>query len=366
MALWSTMIQSLTIQRMTPAQYRQERSSMKGGQELDRPILIEQALSEEQCEAICTSLLASVGSKTIQVQRKTKQETLFYDCTLDESLNLMMESSPNDSIFCFVEGLLDCEDGSLEEACAVLSKARESLFAGTPDEANWFDYFPDEASPSDCVVIAGQGATSTLHRDPFEWTGTSLCLEGSKIWRFLPPPALDDALQSYRLESIAWDSNGNEENEDVVTRTLRAGWQSDCSLYSMPDGNSMISARELNEKENANEIIEELAACSQRLPPKLPKNAKFPAFLPIVQRQGDLLLIPAYWYHQTYAPEPSLAVASQRCGSWEAKRVINHILELQDSRLKENLPDELNKDSYQDSSPEQTVARLFEHLQSSI
>ena len=48
------------------------------------------------------------------------------------------------------------------------------------------------------------------------------------------------------------------------------------------------------------------------------------------------MLIPPYWYHQTYAPEPSLAVASQRCGSLlDATRVVGHILALQqDQSLK--------------------------------
>ena len=60
--------------------------------------------------------------------------------------------------------------------------------------------------PSDAVVCAGAGvvATSTLHLNPLEWTGTSLCLGGSKVWRFVDPTnggvqAIDELLESYIL-----------------------------------------------------------------------------------------------------------------------------------------------------------------------
>lgn len=45
-----------------------------------------------------------------------------------------------------------------------------------------------------------------------------------------------------------------------------------------------------------------------------------------IQEAGDLLLIPAHWWHQTFALEPSAAIASQRCGNQDSVLVLQHIL----------------------------------------
>jgi len=199
-----------------------------------------------------------------------------------------------------------------------------------------------------------------LHRDPFTWTGTSICLEGTKIWRFVAPPGaiqpsssssekhnnghfqtddsavrmIDDALKSYRLPSVAWD-------DDVF---LSSGWQSDMSLYASRDA-SIPSAEQLAHREEERhgpelkyDEMEMIAANLNLLAP----DADFPTrcsdggesmMLPVriwsvVQKPGDLLVIPAFWWHQTYALEPSVAIASQRSGGGrDTKRVLSHILE---------------------------------------
>eukprot|EP00957_Ditylum_brightwellii_P184719 14069074-Ditylum_brightwellii.AAC.1 len=81
---------------------------------------------------------------------------------------------------------------------------------------NWFDYFPSKTI-SDAVLLAGEGATYTLHCDPFKWNGTSFCLEASKVWIFILPAAsatsdndnddgvgnVDKALKHCHLNSVA-------------------------------------------------------------------------------------------------------------------------------------------------------------------
>jgi len=365
----------LHVERMTVNNYLAERRQPGGARALDnRPILITDAMSAKDCEVICEEWIQAVGSETITVQRKQQQQEQLqennsqqptthtqtqmqlYECTVAQSLDLMMQSSPQNSIFAFVEGLLESDSVEkpktrqvLRSIAGRLTAAREALFVNDP---NWFDFFPENVRPSDCVVLAGEGATSTLHRDPFEWTGTSLCLEGRKVWRFLSPVGTgndsdnmnrsndgwDDRLRSYRLESTAWSSSygddDQEENDREDDMVLSAGWQSDLSLFTS-SSSSLRTARSLAElaETEATAYLDELASTTHLLTSHdeiQPAITMGVDCCSVVQHPGDLLLIPPYWYHQTYAPEPSLAVASQRCGSSiDAPRVLRHILALQ-------------------------------------
>ena len=123
-------------------------------------------------------------------------------------------SSHAEPHFLFDEALLD---GDLRDAAIAPQRA---IFEG---EESWLDAFPAERRPADaCVVCAGAGARSPLHRDPYDWTGTSLCLEGSKVWRFLLD--VDEAdLEAYKLPSEAFGDDS-------------AGTQSDIDLYCVREG----------------------------------------------------------------------------------------------------------------------------------
>eukprot|EP00980_Cylindrotheca_fusiformis_P018370 scaffold6032_cov100-Cylindrotheca_fusiformis.AAC.1 len=165
---------------------------------------------------------------------------------------------------------------------------------------------------------------------------------------------IDELVDSYRLPSVAWDYGSNV--------CLSAGWQSDYSLYSKRDA-SIPSARCLSEMEDGQRLrtLEAIA---------LEPNSLLPSFdtddcscWTVIQKPGDLLLIPAHWWHQTYALEPSLAVASQRCDSTiDAARVIRHILTTTDTL--ENAPDLLLKDQFSANvnDVEHVIDELFDYL----
>ena len=143
-------------------------------------------LKQDELEACCDELMRSAGDIAVELQRQNYEEhehgaTTIHDCTLSDSLDYIMhESNYKDSYMAFCEGLLERNDG-LDNIRLLVKEAREKIFHddnNNEDDSNWFDdYFPCHLQPSDAVVVAGAGATSTLHRDPFEWTGTSLYLK---------------------------------------------------------------------------------------------------------------------------------------------------------------------------------------------
>jgi len=365
----------------------------------ETPVLVENALSLDQCEVICDQLMGSGDDLMVTVQRRTKDNssertnenrgnqpiTRLYECNLRQAIGLMMQSKPDDCFFCFSEGLLDENGADMQETISVLDSTKENLFKrnNNKHDDDLFQYFPPEIKPSDCVILAGEGATSTFHRDPFSWTGTSLCLEGSKLWRFVVPPgaqrvipsskgesgvsSIDDILKSYRLQSSAWNrGSSDEDGEESVP--LSAGWQSDFTLYDTRSS-SILSAREWSdlEEDSKLEAMIDIALSTDTLTPspELHKDQDLSIWT-VVQNPGDLLVIPAFWWHQTYALEPSLAIASQRCGlSRDTARVINHILETSgaNTRGKETKKTELLKnDTFLGQDPEQILSDLFDQL----
>jgi Cupin-like domain len=273
----------------------------------------------------------------------------------------MTRSNSKQAYLAFCEGLLQ-ETPGLSSVQQYVTSAREHAFmngdsgsSSSSSSHDWFSQFPAPARPTDAVIIAGAGATSTLHRDPFDWTGTSLCLEGTKVWRFIEPPPtttiihnddddggvkrIDQQLDSYRLESIAWrrDNDDDDNDHNTGTMSLSAGWQSDYSLYHSRRHESIPSARELAELAETDPsqyetLLQEVATNMDILRPcddaaaQQQNNSNTFTIHTAIQKPGDLLLIPAHWWHQTYALEPSVAVASQRCSALDAPRVFEHIL----------------------------------------
>jgi hypothetical protein len=430
------------------------------------PVIIRDVVSSLEIESLTDELMDAFGNELITMQRRTRINdeasmyeyendgddgsssrlvkkkkkttttttmTTTYDIPLGDCVNYMMDSNHDDSYFAFCEGLLpplsypsppssSSSSSSIERLGCKLRDIREMPFAGKHDddvdveEEDWFEYFPLELRPTDAIILAGTGATSTLHRDPFEWTGTSLCLEGTKVWRFvLPPPpprsggggggvgVIDEAFASHRLDSIAWDDVDGEE-EDGGRVVLSAGWQSDMSLYDeiddcFPSGYDWSMMEEDMDVDAYVREMEMACADANRLRPcrdaldalyriadgtttiddysdrdSSSSSSQSSPFMTAVQRSGDLLLIPAHCWHQTYAPMPSLAVSSQRCGARvDGANVVRHVLDVVAMMKKRNnnddddgrgggIPDELKRDRYEEGSGKEIVRMLIDYV----
>lgn len=339
------------------------------------PIIIRDIVSPDVIESLADELMRTLGDEEIQMQHKVKNDdgkttTEIYDISLSESVEYMMDSQHDDSFFAFVEGLLP--SSTTAKLHKKLTDIRDAPY---PHQENWFDYFPESIRPTDAIVLAGEGSTSTLHRDPFEWTGTSLCLEGVKIWRFIPTPAtaeggvanVDKELHSYRLDSIAWEGEDNQQTDPLV---LSAGWQSDMTLYDsiyedFPDAFEWATMEEVNNVLFQNEIISQSSDSSRlRLSSEAADALKNigEAIVTATQFAGDLLLIPAHCWHQTYAPLPSIAVASQRCGISDGAKVVQHVMDLTKLNYQTKVPDILQKKDFKDEGiGKQVVTELLRY-----
>ncbi|KAL7446588.1 hypothetical protein ACHAXM_010270 [Skeletonema potamos] len=371
-----TAARKATVPRITLEDYL-------AGPILDEPVIIRDIVTPEVIESLADELFRTFSEEQIQMQHKVKNDdgkttTEIYDVSLNESIEYMMDSERDDSFFAFVEGLLPSSiAGKLHKK---LTDIREAPY---PHQEDWFDYFPENLRPTDALVLAGEGSTSTLHRDPFEWTGTSLCLEGVKIWRFILTPStadggvakVDKELQSYRLNSIAWEEEDDQQTSPLV---LSAGWQSEMTLYGsidedFPTAFEWAVLEEENKDLFRNEIISQGSDSSRLRPSREAVDAlnRIDETIPFVtatQFPGDLLLIPAHCWHQTYSPVPSVAVASQRCGISDGAKVVQHVLDLTKVNDVIKVPDILKKREYKEEGiGKQVVTELLRYaINSSI
>jgi hypothetical protein len=174
---------------------------------------------------------------------------------------------------------------------------------------------------------------------------------------------VDEAFDSYRLDSVAWEE---DDGDDVV---LSAGWQSDLNLFgTVDDGFPAAWTWMEMEEQDASLFREELETMSSKLLPdrkarkaleRIRKSFTYDAVLATaIQQTGDLLLIPAHCWHQTYAPVPSVAVASQRCSaSVDGANVVRHIIGL--SKSEKPLPELLKQSEFVEGSGRQVVDKLL-------
>ena len=113
-----------------------------------------------------------------------------------------------------------------------------------------------------------------------------------------------------------------EEEDDITEGDENRGSQEG-------EGGSSSEKKEKEKKKKKMRLLETIAADTDALRPDAERPESAAVLWTAVQRTGDVLVIPAYWWHQTYALEPSLSIASQRCGTGgrDLSRVFHHMLE---------------------------------------
>lgn len=119
-----------------------------------------------------------------------------------------------------------------------------------------------ETPPSISTYDVGSLPILWFGRDPMEWLGWNVLLEGRKLWTFLPPsPELDAPLGTYRLAPNAFGEHN-----------ISAGWQSDVDLFRRRTSVSWP------------------LACEEKEIWRLTTSG--------VQEPGDIVIIPPRYWHQ--------------------------------------------------------------------
>lgn len=273
-----------------------------------------------------------------------------FEATLGEFVEECFSSCHDDSIFLLDEDLLVDDPAS---GVSELARQVAILPAGFFPDGDMFDLFPEAIRPKKpCLLIGGAGARSTLHADPYSWTGWNYLAEGSKIWTFFPPDqntaaereagggllSVEEAFKARRLESSAWDEG---------RFNVSAGWQSPVDLYhervAASEWPTAMDLGVMNSEDHHAALDGIQEACEGSHFPFIPSE---PACLlerlqgpmsqavpqsrrrvSVVQRAGELLLIPPRWWHQTYYLEPCVAVAGQYLNENNFGSVSKHILD---------------------------------------
>ena len=145
------------------------------GKIYETPVLVKNALSKENCEYVCDIIVNELGSETVDLQRKLCFEdgesiTDIVKTNLLQAFDMMMASRHEKNYFCFCEGLIESHlesksNTDLVKVASLLEYTKEHLFDRKFDcntHQDLFHYFPEHIKPSNCVVIAGEGASSTV------------------------------------------------------------------------------------------------------------------------------------------------------------------------------------------------------------
>jgi hypothetical protein len=132
---------------------------------------------------------------------------------------------------------------------------------------DYYRLLPDEIRPNDAFLLWGSPhSRSTLHVDPYNWTGSNAVIFGRKRWRLYAP------------------------GQDA----LLLGFESDCAF---PLG--------CRQHRSPLDAFEAEGAASQHAP------FASAACLEGEVLPGEYLLIPSGWYHQALNTAETLAIASQ-------------------------------------------------------
>ncbi|GFN74874.1 bifunctional arginine demethylase and lysyl-hydroxylase jmjd6-like [Plakobranchus ocellatus] len=186
---------------------------------------------------------------------------------------------------------------------------KADIFGSIYTEQDLFQLFPAAVRPWDCMLLWGTAhSRSSLHIDPYNWTGTNAVISGLKRWKLLPPG-------QDKLLSIHPGAN--------------CGFPLECVKY--------------------NSALDLFDSAQLEAKPDL-------RYLEVDQGPGEMLFIPSGWFHQAYNVVPTLAVSGQVMNTNNYEVVLTEIFK-GGSVQRSALPD-----SYEKMAPADVVRMLASHI----
>jgi hypothetical protein len=138
-----------------------------------QPVLLTDVFPDADHGAWLAQLVASLGAArvTYQVQQPAGITELFRAPLRDFLAEMVAESSHDAARFLFDESVL--RRRAAPDALRAFASLPAPLF-----EPDGFAAFPPALRPSvACLLAGGAGARSTLHADPYSWTGWNYLIE---------------------------------------------------------------------------------------------------------------------------------------------------------------------------------------------
>lgn len=152
---------------------------------------------------------------------------------------------------------------------------------------DWFQLFPEEIRPWNAMLLWGtKFSRSSLHIDPYNWTGTNAVLSGVKRWKLYPPGqdhllyVQNDKLSGFPLQSYKYNSNLDAFDPDLKKYPLST------------------QARSIEFDQNP----------------------------------GEILFIPPGWFHQAFNKEETIAISSQVMNRNNYRIILEEILKVNNIR----------------------------------
>ncbi|CAD5115457.1 DgyrCDS4429 [Dimorphilus gyrociliatus] len=178
-------------------------------------------------------------------------------------------------------------------------------------DEDFFQIFPEDVRPWNAMLLWGTAfSRSSLHIDPYNWTGTNAVIFGRKRWRLYPP--------------------GQDHLLNVIPEKF-SNFPLDCRKYNSP-----IDTHDKTDKGNL--------------------KASKADVIEFDQLPGEILFIPTGWFHQAFNVEETLAISSQVMNRNNYRVVLEEILKV-DTIDRKSLPPEI--DSLQ---PEEQVKLIMDNL----